>query len=83
MCLAHSVGPYSAISARLVKGRHYVNAWAENIAGFPVRDPQSAAISKNVNKKSGSNICLVSTHSACPYKNYSLKLFPEPNHYII
>ena len=36
-----------------------------------------------LNQKSGSNIFLVSTHSACPYKNYSLKLFAEPNHYII
>ena len=31
-----------------------------------------------MNQKSGSNIFLVSTHSACRYKNYGLGCFPEP-----
>ena len=36
------------------------------------------------NKKSNCIIFLVSTHSACLYKNHSLKLFPEPQilHYL-
>ena len=38
---------------------------------------------EGVSKKSGSNIFLVSTHSACPYKNYGLECFPEPQTLII
>ena len=37
------------------------------------------------NQKSATINFLVSTHSACPYKNYSLQFFPEPQtlHYLI
>ena len=38
---------------------------------------------EGVNQKSGSNIFLVSTHSACPYKNYGLECFPESQTLII
>ena len=45
--------------------------------GFPVHTYGKHNLFKGVNQKPGSNKFMSISHSACSYKNYGLKYFPE------
>ena len=76
-CYVHTVGPCSAILAYLVKvvtsptPIHVANIANEWLPCTNILVPYIDTESENQN--SGFNIFLVSTHSACPYKNCGLK----------